>query len=242
MTEQAGHRSHGGSVSLPRPALKRILAVLASVVVWSAALFVSAGRWDWTRGWIYFGVSLLSVGVNTVAMLRKNPGLIAARGNLHRKEIRTFDKVFMALYVPTSLALPVVAGLDAVRFAWTPLPWETLYPGVLVLLLGVAPVAWAVASNPFLEVTVRIQTDRGHRVVSTGPYRFVRHPMYLGASLGFIGAPLVLGSLWAFVPAGLAVVVFVLRTILEDRTLRRELPGYEEYAQHTRYRLLPGVW
>jgi len=231
-----------GGVKLGGPARKRILTVLVFVFVWGGALFVSAGRWDWTRGWIYFGATLLTTGVSGVATLRKNPELIAARGSLHRKEMRTFDKVIMALYVPTSFVIPVVAGLDAVRFGWAPLPWKTLYAGLLLQLLSWAPIAWAMAVNPFLETTVRIQSERGHRVVSTGPYRVVRHPMYVGAILTFAAGPLVLGSLWAYAPAGFAAVLFLFRTGLEDRTLRRELAGYEEYAQRTRYRLLPGVW
>jgi protein-S-isoprenylcysteine O-methyltransferase Ste14 len=113
---------------------------------------------------------------------------------------------------------------------------------VVLHLLGSIPIAGAMATNPHLETTVRIQEDRGHRVSTSGPYRVVRHPMYVGAILQFAGAPLVLGSLWACLPVAAAPVLFIVRTALEDRTLRRELPGYEAYAQRTRYRLLPGVW
>lgn len=177
-----------------------------------------------------------------MAVLWKNPELVAARGRLHRKEMRTFDKIFMAFYLPAWFALPVVAGLDAVRFGWSSLPWAALWPGVILQLLAIPPVAWAMATNPHLETTVRIQHDRGHKVITSGPYAMVRHPMYVGAILNVVGTPLVLGSPWAYAPAGFALVLFVLRTALEDRTLRRELAGYEEYAQRTRYRLLPGVW
>ncbi len=223
------------------PALKRVIGVLRWILVWTAALFCSAGRWDWTRGWIYFAVILLTFAVNGLVTYRNNPELIAERGKRH-KGTKRFDKVFIALYMPAVVALPVVAGFDAVRFGWSPLPWATLWPGILLQVLGTGPVAWAMATNPHLEPTVRIQHDRGHKVISTGPYAYVRHPFYVGGLVGLAGAPLVLGSAWAFAVVGVILVLLVLRTALEDRTLRRELPGYEEYAQRTRYRLVPGLW
>ena len=103
-------------------------------------------------------------------------------------------------------------------------------------------VLWTMAVNPFLEKGIRIQEDRGHRVITTGPYRYVRHPMYAGAIVMFAGFPLVLGSGWTFVPVGVITVLFVVRTVYEDQVLRRELPGYAGYAERTRYRLIPGVW
>jgi protein-S-isoprenylcysteine O-methyltransferase Ste14 len=109
-------------------------------------------------------------------------------------------------------------------------------------VLGVIPLFAALTTNPHLETTVRIQKDRGHKVITTGPYRFVRHPMYTGVLLMYAGWPLILGSMWSYVVVGIIVVLFVVRTALEDRTLRTELEGYEAYAGRTRYRLLPGVW
>jgi len=215
--------------------------VLLWTLVWGAVLFGAAGRLDWERGWIYFGVSLFSLAVNSVVVFWKNPGLVAERWK-RRKGTKPFDKVFIALYLPTVIALPLVAGLDAARFGWSQLPWDTVWPGVVLQLLAIPPMAWAMATNPHLETTVRIQHDRGHKVITTGPYAIVRHPMYLGAIPTLLGAPLVLGSKWAFAPAGFAVLLFVFRTAFEDRTLRQELPGYEEYAQRTRFRLVPGVW
>jgi len=221
--------------------IKRMITVSAFMALWFGLLFGAGGRLDWTRAWIYAGLSLLGLAVNSAAVLWKNPGLIAERWK-RRKDTKHFDKVFAVLYLPTAIALPVVAGLDAARYGWSPLPWWTVWPGVLLLVLSIPPIAWAMATNPHLETTVRIQHDRGHKVITTGPYAIVRHPMYVGAILGLVGAPLVLGSAWAFVPAGLTVLTFLCRTALEDRTLRRELPGYEDYAQRTRYRLAPGVW
>jgi len=101
---------------------------------------------------------------------------------------------------------------------------------------------WAMSANAYLSTMVRIQDDRGHQVVTTGPYRYVRHPMYVGTIFFGLCMPLFLGSWWTFVPCGLIVILFIIRTALEDRTLRDELPGYAEYAERVRYRLLPGVW
>ena len=114
---------------------------------------------------------------------------------------------------------------------------------VIAAVLGYVVIGvWSMAANAFFSMIVSIQKDRGHTVVTDGPYRYVRHPGYAGSILFTIATPLVLGSLWAFIPCGLAAALFVVRTALEDRTLQEELPGYKEYAQQTRYRLLPGIW
>ena len=136
----------------------------------------------------------------------------------------------------------LVAGLDNARFSWWPLPFSAVYPGLIVFALAIGLVSWAMAVNQFAESTVRIQSDRGQTVVSTGPYRLVRHPMYVAAILMVVATPLILGSMWALVAAAPLVGLFTVRTALEDRTLRRELAGYQEYAARTRYRLLPGLW
>ncbi|MGB2907278.1 MAG: isoprenylcysteine carboxylmethyltransferase family protein [Candidatus Aminicenantaceae bacterium] len=135
----------------------------------------------------------------------------------------------------------VIAGLDK-RFGWGSLSplWSPV--GLILVVLGSVPSAWAISLNPHFEPTVRIQEERGHRVISTGPYRYVRHPGYLSAILTSTATPLLLGTPWAFLPVGAIIVVLVIRTALEDRVLRRELTGYREYAQRVRWRLFPGIW
>ena len=221
--------------------VKRMLQISAFTAGWSALLFACAGRLDWPRGWICLAVNLAGIAITAILTIRKNPDVIAARARLHA-DAKGFDKLFMALYAPLVFVVPAVAGLDAVRFGWSSMPSQTVWPGVFLFLLATVPPAWAMTANPFLENQVRIQTDRGHRVITTGPYRLVRHPMYVGVILQNIAAPLILGSCWAYVPVAVVVALFLWRTAREDRTLRSELAGYEEYAQHTRYRLLPGVW
>jgi protein-S-isoprenylcysteine O-methyltransferase Ste14 len=146
----------------------------------------------------------------------------------------------VALYGP--LLIWIVAGLDE-RYGWSPqISLWLQVVAIIVAVLGSALATWAMLSNTFFSGTVRIQKERGHTVASGGPYRYVRHPGYVAGILFDVATPLILGSLWALVPAGLTVCAFVVRTALEDRTLQEELAGYREYAQQVRYRLLPGVW
>jgi protein-S-isoprenylcysteine O-methyltransferase Ste14 len=165
-----------------------------------------------------------------------------ARAKWRRKDTKRFDKVFLAAFIPLGFILPLVAGFDAVRFRWSSMPFGFVYTGAILFALAMAVIAWTMAVNRYAEATVRIQEDRGHTVVTSGPYRIVRHPMYVGAVLMYVATPLVLGSVWALAVTGLLVALLIWRTAMEDQTLRRELSGYGDYAARTRYRLLPGLW
>ena len=223
------------------PLVGRSQHPVATLILCGGALFVSAGRLSWPGAWIYLGYLILSSAAIWSISLRLNPAVIEARSRI-RAGTKLFDGFFAAGHAVLVLATFVVAGLDAVRYRWAPLGPTALYAGGVLLLLGALPVGWAMAANPYLETSVRIQTDRGHKVVASGPYASVRHPMYVGLILNLAAAPLVLGSRWAFAPVSVDIALLVWRTLLEDRTLRAELPGYEEYTARTRYRLLPGVW
>ena len=155
---------------------------------------------------------------------------------------KAWDKAWLWLFAPVFLAVYAVAGLDAVRYGWSSMPGWLWLVGLVLFLPGTALISWAMGVNPFFEKTVRIQTEQGHHVIDTGPYRFVRHPGYTGFLGWILSAPLLLGSWWAFVPALLSVAGLVARTLLEDRTLRRELAGYNEYAGRVRARMVPGIW
>jgi protein-S-isoprenylcysteine O-methyltransferase Ste14 len=167
---------------------------------------------------------------------------MAERAKWRRKDTKGFDKFFLAAMLPLATVHPFISGMDVVRFRWSSLGFAWVYPGVIVFALAIFLMGWAVAVNRHAETTVRIQTDRAHTVVTWGPYRFVRHPMYVGAILMHVGTPLVWGSLAASWISGAIILLFVWRTALEDRTLQRELPGYGEYAARTRFRLVPGLW
>ena len=229
------------SAALRRGVARRALQLAITYSLIGALLFAGAGTIRWTEGWLYLGVTLLFIVGNFFYVWPRNPEVIVERGKSH-EGTKGFDKLFGVVYALGSLALPVVAGLDAVRYSLTALPTLSTGIGVLLMVVGGLPIAWAMGENPFLETKVRIQKDRGHRVITTGPYRFVRHPMYVGSVLQHIAAPLVLRSGWAFAVTAVLVVVLVWRTSLEDKTLHEELDGYREYAATTRFRLIPGVW
>jgi protein-S-isoprenylcysteine O-methyltransferase Ste14 len=222
--------------------LRRSLQVALTVLVWVGGLIAGAGTLHWTRGWLSVGLYLFAMTLAGVVIKRTNPELMAERAKWRRKDTKGFDKVFMALMLPLVMAQPAVAGLDAVRCRWSPLPRDLAGPGAAGFLLAMALICWTLAVNRHAETTVRIQTDRGHTVVTAGPYRVVRHPMYVGAIILYVSIPLVWGSGWALAVGAAIAGLFIWRTRMEDRTLQAELPGYREYAERTRYRLLPGIW
>ncbi len=222
--------------------ISRVLSSVGYMFFWTALLFVSAGTLHWRRGWIcslsYF-VIMLGVGL---AIWRHNPTLFAARGKWRRSDTKLFDKIFLPFFFVFNIGQPAIAGLDVMRFHWSTMPFWTVYLGLALFASAMLFVTSVLAVNPWAESTVRIQTDRGQQVVRSGPYRLVRHPMYLGTIVMYPSVALMLGSMWALADAAAIAVLFIIRTALEDRTLRRELPGYEDYTLFTRWRLFPGIW
>jgi protein-S-isoprenylcysteine O-methyltransferase Ste14 len=201
-------------------------------------LFASAGRLDWGWAWAYVGVSVAILVANVLVM---PPELIAERGKAG-KDVKRWDRIVTGINILPVLGAPVVAGLDK-RIGWSPQLSPAVHVlGLVLLVLGQGLFTWSMVSNKFFATAVRIQMERQHTVAMGGPYRYVRHPGYVGFIVSAFALPLALGSLWALIPAALTLFLFVIRTALEDRTLQAELPGYAEYAQQTRYRLLPGVW
>ena len=223
-------------------ALKRLLQVVVTYVWFIGALFASAGRLNWPRGWVSVVLSVVGMSALGLIVQRYNPELMAERARWRRKDTKRFDKIFMALYLPLVLLHPAIAGLDAVRFHWSSMPFAFVYVGAAMFVTSLVVIGWVMVVNPHAETSVRIQTDRGQTVVTTGPYRFVRHPMYVGTILMGVANPLVWGSVWALAVSVILSLLFIWRTAHEDQALRRELPGYEDFAARTRYRLLPGVW
>ena len=177
----------------------------------------------------------------TLYLRRVNPEVIAARVNRH-EGTKGWDRWVLGLFLPAMASILPVAALDDGRFHWSHVPWWVCGIGYVLLIAGLAGLTWAESVNKFFEPTVRIQADRGHTVIDTGPYALVRHPGYVAAFLLVLGMPLSLGSFWALIPAVISYLLLVVRTALEDRTLQEELPGYKDYARRVRYRLVPGVW
>ncbi len=232
---------HNRNSDLSRGVFKRLLQVVLIIALQAALLFIAAGRLDWVMAWVYVGVYFVIVAANSLLILPRNPELVAERG-APKENVKAWDKTISGLSGLASLVALVIAGLDT-RFAWSPpLALAIQLSGLVLLVLGYALFSWAMVSNPFFSTQVRIQTDRGHTVASAGPYRFVRHPGYVGWIIINLATPLLLGSPWALIPGGLSGLLMIVRTRLEDRTLQAELDGYKEYASRVRYRLLPGVW
>jgi protein-S-isoprenylcysteine O-methyltransferase Ste14 len=224
-----------------RALLKRVVAVFIVILVMDILLFIPAGRLDWPAAWLLsllYGVFLL---VYAVWGTLKAPDLLKERSQV-ADNVKIWDKVIMVVYTVLLLATLVLAGLDAGRFQWSHTPVAVQVLGLMGVVLAGGLVFWTILTNAYLGRMVRIQQDRGHQVVTGGPYHYVRHPMYVGIILLFPCMALFLGSWWALVPAGLIGVLMVIRTALEDHTLQAELPGYAEYAQRVPYRLLPGLW
>ncbi len=226
---------------LERSGINRLIQIFVSILLMGLTLFLSAGRLDWPAAWIFLGTYALVILTLGVWVTRKHPDVVNERGKIAH-DAKSWDKVLMTIYSVMILVLFAVAGLDAGRFGWSAMPLALQVIGYIALIFAMAVTYWAMAVNPFLSTIVRIQDDRGHYVVTSGPYRYVRHPMYAMILLMYPGIALALGSWWALIPAAVIAIVFVIRTALEDRTLQAELPGYVEFAQHTRYRLVPGVW
>jgi protein-S-isoprenylcysteine O-methyltransferase Ste14 len=217
------------------------LGVLSITAVLIGLLFIPAGRLDWIEAWVLiasYGIFLLLYGVWG---FMRDPAQIEER----RKpgaNVKVWDKVIMTLYSGLLVVLFPVCALDAGRFRWTLMPAAGEAAGWILLACASGVIFWVMTTNTFASSAARIQSDRSQTVVAAGPYRYVRHPMYLGIILLFIGIPLALGSFWGLVPGGMIVCLFCLRTGLEDRMLFRELPGYPEYTARVRSRLLPGIW
>jgi protein-S-isoprenylcysteine O-methyltransferase Ste14 len=230
-------RAQANSV-VPTPQV--VMYVAAMALVFAALLFIPAGRLDWTLGWVYVGIVILFVVINWACLNRWNPELIGRRMR-YGKGTKHWDIVWTALFAPVMIAVYVVAGLEA-RRGVAGLPTVMWPLGLAIFGLGSVVLIWSMVVNPFFEKTVRIQTDQGHRVIESGPYAWVRHPGYVGFASWILATPLLLGSAWALIPGVLSVVGLLIRTALEDRTLRAELPGYPEYAARVRFRLIPGLW
>lgn len=217
------------------------LRFVAGTSFMAGLLFLAAGRLDYWQGWIFFLINLVVVGLNW-RFLRGNPGLTAERLRPGRG-VKWWDKAYLLISTPLYIAALIVGGLDAGRARWSvPLRAVPYATAVLLFILGQAVFLWAKKVNPFFSSVARIQADRGQSVCREGPYRFCRHPGYLGGLLFGLTTPLVLGSYWAFIPQGLAALLLVTRTLLEDRMLTKDLLWYAEYRQSVRSLLVPGLF
>jgi protein-S-isoprenylcysteine O-methyltransferase Ste14 len=214
---------------------------LAGSLLFFLILFIGAGRLVYWQGLIYVAISLIMVSLN-YTVLRPDPGLLRERSK-PAEGTRKWDKQILAFSFLVTVAMYLSAGLDSGRYRWSPdFHWSLPAAGIVLTASGQLLFLVAQKQNKFFSSTVRIQTDRGQTVCDKGLYKVVRHPAYLGSDLQAVGFPLLMGSLWSIIPAAILLILTIIRTHLEDQTLKRELKGYPEYAEKTRYRIIPFAW
>jgi len=224
-----------------KKALLLSLRIVYFVGLLMVLLFWPAGTLRWTEAWIFLILYLLVTLSFGLYMRLKDPELYKERSSI-KKNTKSFDRIILTAYMLVFVGMFVIVGFDAVRFQWSSVPlWLKI-----VGFAGFLPVSYifiaVTAHNTFLSGTVRIQEDRGHKVCTTGPYRIVRHPMYVAIILFVFFIPLALGSLYGLIGSAVVACLFIIRTLLEDRTLMTELDGYREYAERVRFKLIPGIW
>jgi len=235
---------------MPPPERKRELRVIAKlllqnliwIVAMGALLFVPAGTLHWPAAWVF----LATIGILGIAgglwLARTDPALLAERMRpMMQDDQPAADKKFMLAFGAAALIWLIAIGLDR-RMHASEVPVALQALGLIMLVLASGFIMWVMRENSFAAPVIKLQTERGHRVISTGPYAWVRHPMYTGTVLFFVGTPLLLGSWWGVALAPLFIVLFAIRAGIEERALLAGLPGYADYTARVRYRLLPGVW
>ena len=240
------------SESLNKYGANSILREFVLVIFVAVLLWVSAGFQLWFNAWAYILFLLVFSAVFMAVMVKNNPELLNIRGAprraMRQAPMPRYDKVFFIIYVPLFCLIPIIAGLDYQGFfeLWVMLPVD--FPhwlgviGFCLVVFGEAFFGWAMVTNPFFHGMMVIQEERSHQIISKGPYRWIRHPGYLGQILYYLGMPLLLASWWAFFLGIIMAFAFIFRTYKEDQMLQRELDGYDVYVQQTHKRLFPGIW
>ena len=229
---------------LQAPGIVVLVGTFLGPFIEGALLFLSAGTMALPRAWFFVAISFVGMFGQIALVAIKNPELVNHRGRWkQKKDVKPWDKPLVTSYgLLAFYAVPIVMGLDVGRHHWSSLGAWSAVTGTILFAFGTVVLTWAMLVNTHFETIVRIQTDRNHQVTTSGPYAFIRHPGYVGASLWALAAPLIVGSALALIPAALATLVLIVRTSLEDKTLHRELPGYATYAADVPHRLLPGLW
>lgn len=213
-----------------------------TMVILAAILFLSAGTVAWPGAWALLVVSGVLGVISAYIIAKHDPELLRERmrGPI-QKEQKPWDKRLLVVIFSLCLAMPIVAGLEY-RFGMSSVPVWLQVVGALALAFGIYMFHVVMETNSYASAVVRVQSERGQKVISTGPYAFVRHPMYAGAIFYFVGMGLLLGSWYATAIGAVIIALFGLRAVWEEDTLRRELDGYAAYAERVRYRLIPGIW
>ncbi|MDR3536406.1 MAG: isoprenylcysteine carboxylmethyltransferase family protein [Acetobacteraceae bacterium] len=227
-----------------RSLLSRLVRGIALVVLlFGVPLFAGAGTLAWPEAWLLVALHALASIALTVRLWRHDPALLAERMKpLSQPDQPAWDRHLLRVFMGVFLVWLVAMGADAERFGWSRVPVAVEAGGAALQIAAYAIIDQTMRANTFLAPVVKIQRERGHRVISTGPYAIVRHPMYAGAVLLFVGMPLLLGSWWGLIGAAVMIAMLAVRCVREETVLRRDLPGYEDYIARVRYRFVPGIW
>ena len=221
--------------------IKLVLKSISILLIFLGITFIIAGRIDYWEGWVFNGLNFFFIFITYIVLMdrkdmikeRLKPG----------KGMKKWDRIYYAISTPMFFIMFIVSILDAGRFYWIPsIPFIVILLGIILYIIGQIIVIWAKKANRFFSSVVRIQTDRKQTVCSSGPYKFVRHPGYLGGLIFTIGTPLLLGSFWGLIPAITILIPVLIRTYLEDKTLQKELIGYIDYTMQVKYRIIPFIW
>jgi protein-S-isoprenylcysteine O-methyltransferase Ste14 len=227
---------------LNKSGYKRITIICLSTLLQAAIFFVAAGRLNLPRAWLFYGINIGLTIFNVIIGSKLFPQLMNVRGEGKKKDTKAWDEVLVIVLISMPLIGPAIAGLDVGRYFWSDMSIYWVIPGIIFFFVSVIFVDWAMMVNTHFETSVRIQKDREHKVITNGPYGIIRHPGYVGWILLTISFPLIVGSLFAWIPTGIMIVAVLIRTALEDKTLRNELEGYLDYSKKVKYRLIPGIW
>lgn len=217
---------------------RRMVEVLLSMLLQGLCLFISAWTIKWFWAWALLSVSILIIIFNSRLL---PPELIEERGK-KKDDAKRWDKILTRISIIPMLGINIIAGLDY-RFAWSGNTGNAVnIAGLALYFCSSMFVTWSMLSNKFFSTMVRIQGDRNHQVATQGPYKYIRHPGYLGFIIMMLSMPLALGALYGLTMSAVSGLLFIIRTSLEDKTLHDELPGYAEYAQNVKYKLIPLIW
>jgi protein-S-isoprenylcysteine O-methyltransferase Ste14 len=223
---------------------KELIGHIIGPVIISLIFFLLAGTINLYRAWIWSLLTLIYYITGMLVVLNMNPVLLNERGNWNKKkDVKKWDKVILQIFGTVGLyGHTTIMALDVGRFGWSEMETWTLIPGIILYTISFLIVYLAMSINPHFETIVRIQHERNHKVISNGPYRFIRHPGYAGLILSNFASAMIIGSAFGLISASATLIILCVRTYLEDRTLREELEGYSDYSQRVRYKLLPFIW
>jgi protein-S-isoprenylcysteine O-methyltransferase Ste14 len=218
-----------------------LIKLFLGTFLFFAIIFISAGRIDYWQGLTYVSIGFIMLLLN-LTILRIDSELLKERSK-PGENTKKWDKAILGLSFLVTILMYIIAGLDSGRYHWSPdFHWSVYLLGIILTALGQLLFLIAQKQNKFFSSTVRIQTDREHIVCETGLYKIVRHPAYMGSIIQTLGFPLLFDSLWSIIPICASIILIIIRTNLEDRTLKNELKGYLEYSEKTRYKIIPHVW